>query len=70
MNMEITRTRKLDLFQRGNYVDSFSSMDEIGEYLLKYAENLGICGKSREEILWSLNSSKYSVIESEHLSFA
>lgn len=67
--MEITIARKLDLFQRGNYVDSFSSMDEVGEYLLKYAESLGICGKSKEQILWNLNNGKYSVIESEHLEF-
>jgi hypothetical protein len=68
--MEIRRTRKLDLFQRGNYVDSFNSMDEVEEYLLKYARNLGICGKTEKEILWSLNNSTFTVIESNHLSFA
>lgn len=68
--MKIEYVDKFDLYEKGNYISSFNSYDEILDFFEIKKKHFCMIFSSSYDFESSMNSSCYSVIQSKHLKFS
>lgn len=72
--MKITPYEKFDLYQHGNFINSFDSYEDIEIFLKSELENeiwfYSMKNSDRKYLAEMFNNKKYSVIKSTYLNFS
>lgn len=61
--MNIEFKKKYELYQNGNFVDSFDTEEEMRKFFEKESHKY-------ENPIWQLNYRKYSIMEAKHAVFS